>query len=294
MDHQLGTVCDGWDYEAKKCASQVAVFQRPGTDACYFTTKMAIDADGAPKAYYPGEYYPANNHYCFDWLDNLNVDDRHGTQGQDGAVGPANGYLISGTALTDKADFPANDTRCYVDASMIPYVVLTGGSLPVPAGLVLTKGCVVFVADTNTGNYSGAIYADVGRAVGEGSLALALMLGINPFSKKHFPKVVGGIGDRRTFHLVFLKDIIPPPWDVPTIQQKAKQLFDAWGGEAVLRGLYPKMPPMSGPRPLVIKPPDVMTADFEEFDGVKPSFRGSDLPKEQLENLLSSVDKPPF
>ena len=32
------------------CVSQAAVFQKSGTSAVYFTTKMAIDADGAPKA----------------------------------------------------------------------------------------------------------------------------------------------------------------------------------------------------------------------------------------------------
>jgi hypothetical protein len=290
MDDQLGVVCDEWDYEAKKCTSQVPVFQKLGTNSCYFTSKMAIDADGAPKAYYPGEYKPANDHPCFDWLNNLNVNDRHGVQGQNGAVGSAPGFLISGTALTDEHHFPENDTRRYVDASSIPYVVLNNGSLPVPAGQVLTKGCLVFVADTKTGNYSGAIYADVGRAVGEASLALALMLGINPFSKKQFPKVVGGVGQKRIFYLVFLNGIIPPPWDVPTIQQKAEQHFDAWGGETALRALYPGMPPMSGPRPVIIKPPDTLTADFEELDEAKGSFRGSDVSKAKLEELLSSPE----
>jgi hypothetical protein len=202
VQSQIGSVCDEWDYTGRRCASQVPVFQKSGVLACYFTTKMAIDADGAPKAYYPDERYPANNHDCFDWLDNLNSADQHGVQGDGGAVGPAQAFIISGTALTD-TDFPADDTRCYVDASAIPYVVLTGPSLPVPTGLVLKKGCIVFVVDTKTGIYSGAIYGDVGRAVGEASLALALMLNINPSSAKYFPKVVGGTSDRRIFHLVF-------------------------------------------------------------------------------------------
>lgn len=282
MQNQIGSVCDEWDYAAKRCASQVAVFQKAGTSTCHFTTKMAIDADGAPKAYYPGERYPANSHDCFDWLDNLNPADQHGIQGQGGAVGPAQGFVISGTALTD-TDFRADDTRCYVDASSIPYVVLTGASLPVPGGLTLKKSCIVFVVDTKTGIYSGAIYADVGRAVGEASLALALMLNINPFSRKYFPKVGGGTSDRRIFHLVFPENVVHPPWDVVSLQKQAMDCFEGWGGEQALRGLFPSMPAMSGPRPVVIKPPAHDLHDFERSAEAPRAFKGADVPKSELE-----------
>jgi hypothetical protein len=283
MIDQIGTVCDEWDYGAGRCASQVTVYRKQGTASCHFTTKMAIDADGAPKAYFPGERYPANHHDCFDWLDNLNPADNHGIQEQAGAIGPAPGFDISGTALMD-GRYPEDDTRRYVDASAVPYIVLTGVSFPVPAGSPLGKGALVFVADTKTGVYSGAIYADVGRAVGEASLALALMLGINPFSRRYFPKVGGGTSDRRIFHLVFPSEIVPPPWDVPTIQAKAWAEFGSWGGEQALRQLFPSMPPMSGPKPVVIKPPDPRLADdFEETDeDVMRRFKGADVPKNEL------------
>jgi hypothetical protein len=284
MQNQIGTVCDEWDYTARRCASQIPVFQKAGTLACHFTTKMAIDADGAPKAYFPGERSPANNHDCFDWLDNLNPADQHGIQGQGTAVGPAPGFVISGTALMN-TDFPADDTRHYVDASSIPYVVLTGSSLPVPAGCVLKKGCIAFVVDTKTGIYSGAIYGDVGRAVGESSLALALMLNINPFSVRHFPKVVGGVAEKRIFHLIFPKSILPAPWDVASLQTQAKDLFDGWGGEAELRGLFPAMPAMSPPRPVVIQPPPHAAApEVEAREALGPrQFKGADVPKSELE-----------
>jgi len=286
--NQIGSVCEEWDYSGSSCASRVPVFQRAGTSACYFTTKMAIDADGAPKGYYPGERRPSNNHECFDWINNLNASDQHGIQGQNGAVGPAAGFVISGTALTDQA-YPANDTRRYVDASSVPYVVLTGGSLPVPAGSTLRKGCVVFVADTKTGIYSGAIYADVGRAVGEASLALALMLGINPFSRRFFPKVEGGTSERRIFYLVFPSIVIPPQWNVSEIQRQAKQSFDSWGGEAELRRLFPAMPAMSGPRPVVIKPPAHRSTEFEKSNEPQRQFKGDDVSKEDLEKILSEA-----
>jgi hypothetical protein len=138
--------------------------------------------------------------------------------------------------------------------------------------------------DTKTGIYSGAIYGDVGRAVGEASLALALMLNINPFSKKYFPKVLGGTPDRRIFHLVFPDLVVPPPWNVASIQQQANDAFDAWGGEQELRGLYPTMPAMSGPRPVIIEAPSEALQDFEVNDELKPAFKGGDVPKSVLES----------
>ncbi|MGY3585727.1 hypothetical protein ACVIGB_005216 [Bradyrhizobium sp. USDA 4341] len=281
MIEQIGDVCDEWDYQAGRCASQVPVFHKQGTSSCHFTTKMAIDADGAPKGYFPGEYKPSNLHDCFDWMNNLNPADVHGTQGQGGAVGPAPGFVISGTALMDRR-FPENDARRYVDASTIPYVVLTGSDFPVPAGLALSKGCLAFVADVRTGIYSGAIYADVGRAVGEASLALALMVGINPFSRRYFPKVGGGTAEKRIFHLVFPTDVVPPPWDVAAIQAKAAAAFAAWGGEPALRQLFPALPPMTGPRPVVIRPPDQRLALPPDEDEAPRGFKGGDVPKSAL------------
>jgi hypothetical protein len=278
----LGSVCDEWDYTAKSCVSQATVYQLPGTAAAYFLTKMAIDADGAPKAYYPGEYYPSNSHQAFDWLDNLNVNDQHGVQGADAS---APGFLVSGTALTDTAHYPSNDTHCYVDASSIPYIVLTGGTFPTPNSTGLQTGALAFVVDTRTGNYSGAIYADVGRAVGEASLALALMLSIDPFSKRYWPKVTGGVTGRVIFYLVFPKVIIPPPWDVKTIQQSAYAEFQAWGDEPALNQLFPAMPKMSGPRPIIIRPP-VQIQDFDaNDDATNERIKGSDISKEQLNEL---------
>ena len=280
---QIGNVCDEWDYKSKRCASQVGVFQSPGSNACYFTTKMAIDADGAPKAYYPGEYYPSNAHGAFDWLDNLNPADQHGTQGQD-AQGPAPGFLVSGTALVDPDHYNSNDVRKYVDASSTPYVVLTGpSSFPTAPGCRLQKGCLVLVTDTLTGIYSGAIYADVGRAVGEASLALALMLSIDPFDRRRWPKVTGGVAERRIFHLVFPQDVVAPPWSVDEIQKRASDLFQQWGGEAALSELFPRMPVMSGPRPVVIKPPTDITEPRRGDDIAEPRFKGQDVEKAELD-----------
>ena len=133
--------------------------------------------------------------------------------------------------------YPANDTRRYVDASSIPYVVLPKGAFPLPAGTTLKSGCVVCVVDTKTGGYSGAIFADVGRAVGEASIRLAQRLGLTPFSSSRWPKVVGfsgGANDRRFLYLVFPETAIAAPWPVDEIQAQADALFAelGWGGAA--------------------------------------------------------------
>jgi hypothetical protein len=277
----LGTVCDEWDYSARRCATTATVYQIPGKPGAHFLTKMAIDADGAPKGYHPGEYYPSNAYQSFDWLDNLNSADAHGVQG---ANAPAPGFLVSGTALTDSTHYPATDPRCYVDASSIPYIVLTGSRFPVPAGTVLTKGCVALVVDTQSGIYSGAIYADVGRAVGEASLALSLMLNIDPFSRRYWPKVTGGVSQRRIFYLVFPQVVIPPPWDVAQIQSQAWTQFQEWGGEPQLKFLFPAMPNMTGPRPVIIRPLPASVRDLDgEADQPNIRLKGSDVPKQFLE-----------
>jgi hypothetical protein len=161
-------------------------------------------------------------------------------------------------------------------------VVLPGANFPVPGGGPPAKGALVFVADTKSGVWSGAIYADLGRAVGEASIALALMLGINPFSRRYFPKVGGGTSEKRIFHLVFPGVIIPPPWDVPTIQGRAAAEFAGWGGEQQLRQLFPALPPMTPPRPVVIKPLDHRLTEFDEDEEVPRQFKGGDLPKDEL------------
>jgi hypothetical protein len=66
------------------------------------------------------------------------------------------------------------------------------GKIPLPKGTRLKNGCLAYVVDTQTGGTSGAIFGDVGHAVGEGSIALARRLGLNPFRKgRMFPKLSG-------------------------------------------------------------------------------------------------------
>jgi hypothetical protein len=171
---------------------------------------------------------------------NVSKSDLHGVQGQDG-VGPAPCFYVSGTTLENTAFNNRKDTRRYVDASAIPYIVLPKSTFPVPAGSALRDGCVAFVVDTKTGGSSGAIFADVGRAVGEESIILAWWLGLDPFYASMRPKVKGFSG-KRFLYLVFPDVVVAPPWPVGIIQQQAETLFKGWGGEAQLRALFSSLP----------------------------------------------------
>lgn len=247
---RLGSACHKWDGKLRKCVATVDVMQLDGTNAAYFFSKLAVDADGAPRAYHPRDVNPrSNSGKAFDWLANLSTSDRHGIQGKDG-VGPAEGFIVSGTTAQNPAVKNTKSTARYVDASTIPYVVLPRAKFPLPQGMKLKDGCVVFVVDTKTGGTSGAIFADVGNAVGEGSIALARRLGLDPFNKNLFPKVIGFEDKKdfsRFFHVVFPQMVIPPPWPVADIQKAADAQFKAWGGEAELKAIVPSLPPLQPP-----------------------------------------------
>jgi hypothetical protein len=285
---KIGRVCHIWDYRARSCKESVDVWQSLGSEAAYFLSKLEVDADGAPRAYHPQDRTPpANAAKAFDWLANLASGDQHGTQGQGGAVGPAAGFIISATSLMD-VRYPDHDTRRYVDASTIPYVVLPQADFPLPAVMALKAGCVVCVVDTHTGGYSGAIFADVGRAVGEGSIRLAQRLGLTPFSAHRWPKVVGFDGpenNRRFLYLVFPDATVPPPWPVDDIQKMADALFAQWGGAERLAAIVPGLPPLKPPVTDFPEGPPVATreATSEEADAAGRRLRGLDEAKPRLQ-----------
>jgi predicted chitinase len=284
---KLGTVCDMWDYASRSVQQTTDVWQARGTKSAHFLSKLDVDADGAPRAYHPGDHRPPSNAgKSFDWLVNLGSSDRHGIQGEGGAVGPAPGFVISATSLTDNR-FPANDTRRYVDASAIPYIVLPGRGFPLPEGGKLKPGCVTCVVDTKTGGYSGAIFADVGPRVGEASIRLAQRLGLNPFDARRFPKVVGfsgGADDRRFFYLVFYETTVPAPWPVEDIQAQADALFESWGGMTRLRTIVPALPDLKPPVTVFddTAPPEPRSLSPEEEASAYRRLRSLEVSKDAL------------
>jgi len=208
------------------CIETVDVEIWEGISGYFFRAKMAVDVDGGPHAYHPEDYYPNNIAKSYDYLDNLSLSDRHGIQGETG-VGPANGFIVSGTSASDDR-FPSNDTRHWVNAEIIPYIVLTG-KFPNAEGFpLIAKGDAALVADLKTGFWSPAVFADYGRAVGESSLALAWNMGLDPTKSKRPPKVTG-YDEQRFVYLAFPNANVDPPWPLPAIHDKVAEQFRVWG-----------------------------------------------------------------
>jgi hypothetical protein len=225
---------------------RIAVQQVSGTIAAHYASSMQVDADGAPKGYHAGDQREWDNSFpCYDWLENLEPPDRHGEQGSGGAVGPAQGFTISGTSLHDP-NFSANNTSRYVDASVVPFVVLPSG-FPLPVGTQHAStiadciGCLCYVINLKTGNATGAVFADVGPNVGEASLAAALRLGCDPFYPNARPKVTG-IDAKRFLTIVFPNERLAMPLAVDDIETRAKTLFQAWGDWAGLAAALKQVP----------------------------------------------------
>lgn len=107
------------------------LYQLGGGSAYYFVSDhVAIDADGAPNAYHPGDIgldklanagYPNQSW----WKDVLVVDPDDSTQPYVQASGEFKGYFIAKTALIDRTK-KATDPARYVDARHVPYLVFPG------------------------------------------------------------------------------------------------------------------------------------------------------------------------
>jgi hypothetical protein len=142
-----------------------------------WTSGLAVDADGAPRAYHPesrkGLDALANAGKPGNWWGV--ACDARGIPFVQGPNEPAPGFHVSTTALQDSR-FPVHSCKRYVDAETIPYIVLPRG---MPGGARL--GDFAVVMNLETGARCGAIWADIGPRgkLGEGSIALAKALGID-------------------------------------------------------------------------------------------------------------------
>lgn len=150
--------------------------------ALTYKSGLAIDADGAFRAYHPNNRFGLDtlNHagHPGNWwalaTDNGKPDGRPIVQR---ANDPAPGYYVSMTALFDRAIPEESNPRRFVDAATIPYVVLP------PEGFKYAKlGDFATVINLQNAKTAGAIVADESAAelkMGEGSMALAVKLAVN-------------------------------------------------------------------------------------------------------------------
>lgn len=159
-----------------------------------FISKMAIDADGSPRAYHPEDKGIDDLRYAGSpgnwWALVTDNGDKDGNPILQGADDPYPGYYVSMTSLNDNR-YPEDSPRRYVNSEKIPYFVLP------PAMLSITGtelGDIAYIYNQKNGKGCFAVFADVGPydKIGEGSMYLAEQLGIsnNPRSGGQESEVV--------------------------------------------------------------------------------------------------------
>jgi hypothetical protein len=206
---------------------KVKVMRIRDTKPVFFKAKMAIDADGAARA-----YHPDNIHEALDRLKNATGGSKKFIQGKkkNGVVGkgPRPGFFVSETALSSGEAF---DAGSFVDAEFIPYIVLPSKFVE---GVKLGDLCTV----VNLKNFraTGAIVADTNPHVGEASVRTAINLHVHDTS---FPITElaknGGDTGANYLYIVYPGSRVPPRqtapyWPAETITEGADAKFAEWGG----------------------------------------------------------------
>src|ERR1700687_1022686 len=192
----------------------------------FYKSGLAIDADGAFRAYHPNDRLGldslAHAGHRGNWwalaTDNGKTSGRPIIQGKSD---PAPGYYVSTTALYDPANPNPQDPHRYVDAAKVPYVVLH------PKALNYARlGDFATVVNLQNGKISAAIVADESAPdlpVGEGSIALAEAFGIYPSPRP-------GGKDGAVAYLIYPGSGNGKPRPLEGIIANSKHLFEAWGG----------------------------------------------------------------
>jgi hypothetical protein len=191
--------------------------------AVVYRSELALDIDGAPRAYHPNGHGlddNANAQFEGRWLGV--VTDAAGKPVPQGPRDPAPGYYISTTSLQDMTR-PKTDPRRYVDSSTIPYIVIPGGHIG-----RCSLGDYAAVFNEQNGKLVFAIAADAGpkRHVGEGSVALAAALGLNSDARAGFAT------ESKIITTVVFPGSADGHWPASAqdIERPASALFERWGG----------------------------------------------------------------
>jgi len=215
----------------------VTVSVLTGSLTFFFKAGMAVDADGAPTAYHPthgkGLDNLANAGHPGNWF-GVVTDTGHkdGKPVVQGPKDPAPGFYVSPTALQNK-HLSRTDPQRYVDSSAIPYISLPGHHASV---FHAALGDLAMVINGRNGRSSAAIYADSGprKKIGEGSIALATALGLNPSARR------GGTESHSIIYIVFPHSGNGAPLTADAISQKGLNLFNAWGGQKQAAACFPE------------------------------------------------------
>ncbi len=194
--------------------------------AFVYEAGLAVDADGAFRAYHP------DNRLGLDTIEHAGhpgnwwalVTDTGQTSGHPVVQrknDPAPGYYISMTSLFDASNPNECDPRRFIDAANIPYVVLP------PVGFKHAKlGDLATVVNLRNGKVAGAIVADESAPelkMGEGSIALANALGIDSNPR------TGGI-EHGIAYVVYPGSGNGKPRGSNDIASICRRHFEPWGG----------------------------------------------------------------
>lgn len=213
------------------------VWRDGGAGPLIYVSGMAVDGDGSPHCYNlnnQGLDYLANARSGDRWVGVVTRNNVPVVQSKDD---PAPGYCVSPTTLSDSAIKDPGNPRRYVDSETVPFIAFPSklydrsGSDVTRLAMGVNLGDYVIVYDTKTGNYCGAIFADVGPSykLGEASIRVAKELGINPSPKS------GGVDHTlRIAYLVFPTSYTrwqaaPWPQTPAQVMERAKTLFEEWG-----------------------------------------------------------------
>jgi hypothetical protein len=194
--------------------------------AFVYQSGFAVDADGAYRAYHP------NNRLGLDSIEHAGrpgdwwalATDTGNPNGQpviQGKEDPAPGYYVSMTSLYDSTIEDERNPKRFVDAATIPYVVLP------PEGFKHAKlGDFSIVVNYDNGKVAGGIVADESAPelpMGEGSIALANMLGIDSNAR------TGGT-DAGIAYVIFPRSGNNKPRPSDEIAKLSQAYFKKWGG----------------------------------------------------------------
>lgn len=192
----------------------------------FYKAGLAIDADGAFRAYHPNDRLGLDSlahagHPGNWWALVTDNEEKNGHPVVQGNSDPAPGFYVSTTALYDPYNHNVRDPRRYVDAATIPYVVLHPKLFN-----YVRLGDFATVVNLQNGKTSAALVADVSAPnlpIGEGSIALAEALGINSDARNG-----GKPGD--VAYLIYPGSGNGRPRRLQEIEANSNQLFEAWGG----------------------------------------------------------------
>jgi hypothetical protein len=206
---------------------------KPGV--LFWSCPLHVDADGHPEAYHPqgsppGLDFLANAGHPGNWWGIAT--DAKGKPHVQTDDHPAPGFYVSTTALIDNT-IQNHDPARYVHSGKVPFIVLPSKPKFDPRQ---TLGDLAMCFNTQTGDQSWAIYADIGptNQIGEGSMALCKALGLSDNPKS------GGTNKEIIVMVFWPGSRIGWPRAAEELRLAANQLFKAWGGFETLQLAMPQ------------------------------------------------------